>query len=105
MDTELHRTFQPIKAQSSVWGGCRVQGVWYFCSFSAQFDSAIFLNAPPGSAVVLRPRFAYILDQYGHARSPRRASARHVEVLYRKNNQYECMRALGVVNVAGYACE
>ena len=56
--------------------GCRVCFV-FLCS--TRLNIGTFLMHPLAVLSHLRPRFAYILDHYGRARSRRRASARHGE--------------------------
>ena len=63
---------------------CRVQGEGSFCFVflcSAWLNHGSFLVRSLAVLLLshLRPRFAYILDHYGHARRRRRASARRGE--------------------------
>ena len=73
-DTELHFVL------STYCEGCGVF-VGSVLSFFAQPDSTHgnFLMHPLAVLLHLRPRFAYILDYYGHARGRRRASAHRGE--------------------------
>ena len=62
---------------------CRMQVVGSVLSLSAQYHLNMensYIAHPLAVLLHLRPRFAYILDLYGHARSRRRALARRGEI-------------------------